>query len=153
MKSYSRQWVTAALLMWSLKAAGAVCSLESVTLSFGRYDPLSSSATSSTGNIAVICSGTTGEIVSYSVALEIPVGATRSMRTLSGRVLNYTLYTKPDYATVWGNGQAGTLPLVDSYALPAPSNVRNYPVYGRMPARQDVSAGVYNDIVNITLNF
>lgn len=132
--------------------AAAACSVEAVAVAFGRYDATRSLPTLTTGNITITCSGTAGELVGYSIALEGASGGTRTLKSGSN-VLNYNLYTRADHQTIWGNGQNGTKPVGDAYTLSASSNSRNYPVYGSMPAQQRVPAGVYSDTINITVTF
>ncbi|MEI8363032.1 MAG: spore coat U domain-containing protein [Betaproteobacteria bacterium] len=143
--------LAAGLFACSLQASAA-CSVEAVPVTFGRYDAIRLLPTRTTGNIAITCSGTAGEQVGYSIVLEGASGGTRTLKSGSN-VLNYNLYTKADYQTIWGDGQNGTKPIGDSYFLPTSSSSRNYPVYGSMPAQQRVLAGVYTDTIHITVTF
>ena len=47
----------------------------------------------------------------------------------------------------------GTAILADSYAFVAGINVRNYPVYGRIPGGQAVPPGSYSDTLIVTLTY
>ncbi|MEI8327392.1 MAG: spore coat U domain-containing protein [Betaproteobacteria bacterium] len=152
MKCFSRHLLAAGLLVCSLHA-GAACSVEIAALSFGSYDTLTPAPNTSTSTVTVVCSGTAGQAVSYVIALEGTSTPTRSLRSPAGGVLNYNLYQDVNYTTVWGNGQGNTPAFPDAYTLSAASNTRSYTVYGRIPARQNVAAGLYTDAVNVTVNF
>ena len=141
----------------SLLAEAAVCTVAAIPLAFGAYDPFRVTHTDSTGNIAVTCTGTAGEGVSYTVALSAGVAGGFAPRRLSSPSLsqiNYNIYTSAARITVWGNAAAGTLIVTDAYALPATSSTRNYPTYGRIFSGQKTTpVGSYSDAIVITLLF
>lgn len=136
-------------------AAAASCSVASVSVPFGSYNPFRLSHTDTNGNIAVTCTGVSGELVTLSIALSAGGSGTpglRRMRNGSGS-LSYNLYTTTTRTTVWGDGNAGTLLATDSFALSGTHVMRDYPVYGRTFARQNVPVGAYSDSIVVTLNF
>jgi spore coat protein U-like protein len=63
--------------------------------------------------------------------------------------LTYELYQDSNRTTVWGNSGAG---LLSPAAAPSKA-ARNFTVYGRVTANQDVAAGSYSDTVLATVNF
>jgi spore coat protein U-like protein len=63
--------------------------------------------------------------------------------------LNYNLYTAANRAVVWGDATSGTV-TVNGTGIGV--NV-NHGVYGRIPARQNVRAGSYSDIIIVELTF
>jgi spore coat protein U-like protein len=147
--------VLAALFLASTHAAAATCSVSAVSLAFGSYNPFKAGHTDTTGNIAVTCTGKPGEVVAYGIALSAGGGGfpVRRMRTPSGYLLNYNIYTNAARTFVWGDGSSGSLVVNDSYTLGAPVTTRNYAVYGRAFGGQKSVVGIYGDAIVATLNF
>ncbi len=128
------------------------CSMTSTGVAFGPYLP--GTATPSSGQIGVSCLIASGSgSVAYSLSASSGSG-TFSQRTLvsAGSTLGYNLYASPSYASVWGDGTGGTSTISDGYPLSA-LTTRNYTVYGRIPAGQNVPAGTYADTVTITISY
>ncbi len=61
--------------------------------------------------------------------------------------LPYNLYTDASYNLVWGDKSAGTAVVGGSAAT------ASHTVYGRIPRKQNVGAGVYADTVVVTVSF
>lgn len=137
--------------------AVANCSVSATTVAFGSYNPFSGTADDSTGNIQVTCS--LGGLLSLLVAYEIKLstggsGSYAPRRTSSGaNTLNYNLYINSARTTVWGNGTGGTSTVSDGYLLGLFTTVRNYTVYGRVPALQNVRGGAYADTITVTVEY
>jgi spore coat protein U-like protein len=132
------------LLAAAQQAWSATCTVSTPGVNFGSYDVFSNQNLDSTGNISVIC-----DIgVSYTIFLS-PGGGSYASRSMAGGVhrLSYNLYTDPSRTSVWGDGSGGTS-IAGGSAIPA-----NHPVYGRIPARQNVYVGSYSDSITVTLNF
>lgn len=147
--------VLACLMLGAAPAGAATCSVTAISLAFGSYNPFKAGHTDTTGNLAVTCTGKAGEVVAYSVALSAGGGAfsTRRMKTASGFLLNYNIYTNPARTLVWGDGSSGSLVVNDAYTLAGPVTTRNYPVYGRTFGSQKALVGTYTDGIVVTLNF
>ena len=138
-------WLVA--LAFTLTAQqGHACTFNVTGVNFGSYDVFSNSALDSTGNIDVNCPIGVG----YSMALTTG-GGTHAQRVMNsgGHSLNYNLYTAANRAVVWGDATNGTV-TVNGTGIGV--NV-NHAVYGRIPARQNVRAGSYSDIVIVELTF
>ena len=122
------------------------CTLNVTGVNFGSYDVFSNSALDSTGNIDVNCPSGVG----YSMALTTG-GGTHTQRVMSSGAhrLNYNLYTAANRAIVWGDATSGTVKVNDTGIGVSV----NHGVYGRIPARQNVRAGSYSDIVIVELTF
>ena len=156
MKSGWQALAVAALVCLGAPHAGAAtCAVSAVSLAFGSYNPFQIGPTDTTGNIAILCSGTPGEVVAYTIGLNSGHGtfSQRRMRSANGFWLNYNIYTSVARTIVWGDGSGGTLMVSDGYTLGAPSVTRNYPVYGRTPAIQKTPVALYSDSIVVTLNF
>jgi len=125
---------------------GHACALNVTGVNFGSYDVFSNSALDTTGNIDVNCPSGVG----YSIELS-EGGGTHTQRVMGSGAhrLNYNLYTAANRAVVWGDATSGTV-TVNGTGIGV--NV-NHGVYGRIPARQNVRAGSYSDIIIVELTF
>lgn len=124
--------------------AGAACTVSTQSVPFGGYSTLNPAVTDGVGNVHVACTATT----SFVVALG-PGGGTIPARMLASGAyrLNYNLYTNVSRLTLWGNGVNGGVTVSGS------GTSVNLPVYGRIPARQNLRAGAYSDVVAVTITF
>jgi spore coat protein U-like protein len=124
--------------------AGAACTVSALPVVFGSYNPVGGQAVESTGSVDIVCV----PIATYTVALSAGVGsfAARAMASGPNR-LPYNLYTTASRTIVWGDGTSGTAMLGGTAAT------ASYPVYGRIPASQNVPVGVYADTITVTVNF
>ena len=125
------------------------CTVRTTSLAFGTYDPVVANASASldgTGALSIAC--TKG--ASASVALGVGGNASGNTRQLASGTsrLQYELYRDSGRTQVW-NESTGTL---STGAAPSKA-ARNFTVYGRVPANQDVPAGDYADSVVATVNF
>ena len=137
-------WVFLAVLSIVPGHTHAACNLNVQGVIFGSYDVFNMQSVESTGNVAVTCDVSTP----YSIALTPGSGNFASRTLTSGaNTLAYNLYADPARTSVWGDGTAGTV-TVSGSAVSA-----NHTVYGRIPARQNVFAGSYSDLITVTLSF
>src|ERR1700755_1190421 len=63
-----------ALAGTEVKVAAAVCSVSSSGVAFGNYDSIGNVLRDTSGTISVTCSGSVGEVVNYTIALNGPTG-------------------------------------------------------------------------------
>ena len=134
----------AALLTMASQQAYAACNLNVQGVIFGSYDVFDMQSVESTGNVGVTCDVSTP----YSIALTPGSGNFVSRTLTSGaNALAYNLYADPARTSVWGDGTAGTVTVSGS------ATSANHTVYGRIPARQNVFAGSYSDLITVTLTF
>lgn len=133
----------------------AICTLAVTNFAFGVYSPASYTALDATGNIGISCDGIAGQGISYTLAINTgSSGSFVSRKMIYGPyALNYNLYLNAARTTIWGDGNVGTGIVADGYASIAGTNVRNYPVYGRIPVNQAVPVGNYNDSLVVTLTY
>jgi spore coat protein U-like protein len=137
---------TSSMGVSALVATG--CTIVAAPLAFGTYDPNSGSPNDATTTVTVLCTVGTP----YNVGLNQGggTGATVATRKMNNGTdnLNYTLYKDSGRTTVWGN-TVNTDTVSGTYtALQAPLTV-----YGRIPASQAVSAGIYGDTVTATITY
>jgi spore coat protein U-like protein len=125
-------------------AAAVNCTLNVQSVIFGSYDALSSQSVDSVGGVMVTCDA----FASYSVTLS-PGRGTFGARELQSAsdVLYYNLYTDALRTFIWGDGAVGTVLVNGS------GTTSSQVIYGRIPARQNVPAGVYTDVLTVTLLF
>lgn len=125
-------------------ASAVTCEISPQSVSFGSYDTLSAQPVDGVGNISVRCDAE----ASFSISLGSGSGTFSARVMPSGaNVLEYNLYTDPSRLTVWGDGTSGTSTVSGAAAT------ADVAVYGRIPARQNVPAGTYSDVVVVTLTY
>jgi spore coat protein U-like protein len=126
------------------------CTISTAPLAFGSYDPVAANAASNldgTGTVIVACTKGTAATIGLGLGSNAS-GSTRRL-TDGANYLTYELYQDAPRATVWGNAGAD---LYSPGAAPSKAS-RNFTVYGRVPANQDVPSGNYSDTVVATVNF
>lgn len=127
----------------------ASCTVSATALTFGSYNPLSSTPLDATSTITVNC--TTG--TSYTVGLNAggTSGATVTTRQMlqSANTLNYSLFRDSGHTNNWGNTPGTDTPA----SVIATTSAAATTVYGRIPALQNVPAGSYTDTVQVTVNY
>jgi spore coat protein U-like protein len=129
------------------------CSFTSVVgVAFGSYDVFSLSPLDTAGSLTFVCSGVGP---SDTVVIELSAGGAasfspRSMASM-GASLSYNLYLNAARTAIWGDGTGGT----SRYGPVTPvSGVGvTVPVYGRVPAGQNVPIGAYADTITVTILF
>ena len=132
-------------------AAGSCAFNSTVGVNFGAYDVFNPVPTDSTGSLTYTCIGLVGPIT-----IELNKGGAPSyhpllMQKSSGETLSYNLYLDAARVSIWGNGNGGTSrygPVTPPLGSPV-----TVTIYGRIPARQNVSAGSYRDTIRATINF
>jgi spore coat protein U-like protein len=150
-----------AAVLWLAAADAAHALAECVVLaspvSFGVYSPFDAAPVTGSGSVSVQCSlaGLLSIDVQYTIQLSPGSnGGYADRRLVNGtRVLSYNLYTNGARTSVWGNGSAGTSTVTDGYLLGLLTTTRGYPVYGLIPAGQNVPAGTYNDTIVVTIDY
>jgi spore coat protein U-like protein len=135
------------------------CATAASGLVFGVYDPLSATSAVSTGSLTVTCTLLSGAAITVPVRVDLSTGSSGNYgtrTTTSGaQVLNYNLFWSTAYTQVWGDGTGGSFYGTGSvFVSPAsPTQSASGTMYGRIPAGQDVGAGVYQDIVVVTVTY
>lgn len=122
------------------------CDVTASDLSFGTYDPLNPSPTDADSLVTITCTVDTGYVIGLDAGTGI--GATVDTRKLSNgnEVIDYSLYRDSGRKLVWGN----TSDTATGIGTGTPTET---PVYGRIPPRQTVKRGVYNDTVTVSVMF
>jgi spore coat protein U-like protein len=120
------------------------------SVAFGSYNVFDTSSLDSSATITYNCNNQANHV---SIWLGKGSSSTFAPRTMTkgGETLSYNLFVDAARTAVWGDGTSGT----SVYARNNPPNNSNVnvPVYGRVTAAQDVSAGSYSDTILATINF
>lgn len=140
------------LLITAANADAAVCLIDTVAaVSFGTYNPLTSSPTDSSGTITYSCSsvGANDTLVITLSSGTASSPASRELASGSNR-LSYNLFLDAARTLIWGDGSSGT----SSYGpVQASAGDTTLNVYGRIAARQNIAAGTYGDVVVVTIHY
>lgn len=128
--------------------AHSACTVTTTAVTFPNYDTFAAVDTDGGGTISVSCDVKTGVTLAIGVSLHSSNFIPRQMKHASiSDLLNYNIFTKGNRTTVWGDGTGGT----GTILINVPKNVaRNVKVSGRIPALQNVAAGVYSDSLIVT---
>lgn len=127
------------------------CTIATAPVAFGSYDPVVANATTpldASATVTIACTmGTPANI-----GLDDGSNASATQRRLtngSNAFMDYQIYLDSGYATVWGSDVGNRL---DAGTSPS-KTPREFPVYARVPAGQDIPIGPYTDSVVATVNF
>lgn len=127
------------------------CIISTTPLAFGSYDPVVGNASApldGTATVTITCTMGTPASIGLDAGANA-VAAQRRLTNGSAAYLNYQVYLDSGYSTVWGTDTSNQLD-----AGTAPSKApRAFPVYGRIPAAQDVPVGAFSDSIVATVNF
>lgn len=160
--------IIAAICLFSLlgsvgasRSASAACILCTCTASaqaasFGTYDPNASGSDDTVGQVTVSCStlSTGKQTVAYQINLSAGGGGNVATRRMSSGVnkLTYNFYIDNARQRIWGDGTGSSSVVSDSGSIALLGGLtRNYPVYARIPAGQNVRAGIYTDTITVTV--
>jgi spore coat protein U-like protein len=158
--------LAAVLCMASAAARAGDCTLSTVPINFGSYDPIEAFADNdSSGAVTLDCDPTEPdeffeELFGVWVQIELGPGssgtyAARTMRQPPSSVLQYNLYTTAARTTVWGDGTGGTATVSGAVGgwFSGQPNPRTFGVYARLPPAQDPSAGLHTDTITVRVTF
>lgn len=129
------------------------CTTSASGVSFGSYDPTSSTAQDATGTVTVECTLLVALAGTYAISLNPGLNGTYAARKLKlSSTVNYNLYTTTGRTTVWGDGTGGTSTVIGTLPLLLFSS-QTFTIYGRIPASQNVAPGVYTDTIVVTVAY
>ncbi len=145
----------------SVHAAGSL-SVSTSPVNFGPYDVLSAADnTAGQGEVAVtyVAGPNPNTPITYTITISTSQNsggiAPRVMRDGSSGSdpLNYNVYTDAARTVIWNSaitGGADNIVLTLRRNSPQPQRT---PIYGRIPALQDVAVGTYNDVLTVTVTW
>ncbi|GGX19816.1 hypothetical protein GCM10007242_28420 [Pigmentiphaga litoralis] len=149
MKRITCRWLHGTAVLVGLLGAGAPsdaaqCTASASSIAFGAYDPFSAVPLDSNGSVQITCD----VVTSYMIALNAGASSSLDRAMVFGAYrLNYNLYTEATRTVVWGDGSGG------SASVSGSGTAVTFPVYGRIPARQNVHAGSYADTLIVTVTY
>lgn len=136
--------------------AATICSLAIGNVAFGLYDVFSPTSLDTNSPVLVTCSRDGGP-QTINIAVSIGPGAnsgstaSRRMRTLGGDRLDYNLFKNAGMTSVWGQNP-GLDAVTQTLTIPNKSSAQlSLIIFGRIPAGQDVTKGLYTDNVVLTV--
>lgn len=135
------------------------CSIQTVDMNFGSYDPVTTHATDPldvNGSVTITCTKGTSTRIDLGPGGNAGQGSGTTRAMAGGDIpdfLNYDLYKDTNHTIVWasGTGPGGNTGFNPPNA--PDRTARTYPIYGRIPAGQDRSTGAYSDTVQATVHF
>lgn len=130
-------------------------------VAFGVYNPLSALPTDATGTVEVTCTATGWppgwQSVSLTSSYSTGSSGNYSTRTLrsGANVLAYNLYFDAAHTRIRGDGTGGSMTggPVTLRVRPGRPDSTSSPIYGRIPAGQDVAPGAYSDLIVVTITY
>ncbi len=128
----------------------SACVVTATPLSFGAYeiDNIQGNNLNVQTSISLFCSNGTN----YQIAIDFgqhSSGTQRRMLEVDGTEnLQYQIYQDSIHTMVWGNTEG-----VDTLSGQANGTAQTIPVYGSVSADQNVSPGVYQDTLLLTVTF
>lgn len=142
------------LLLVAVDGYAFRCRVTTTPVSFGGYDVFSSFPLDTTGRVSVSCNNP--EKKRMPVAISINRGGAssfnpRQMRQVGGSDrMDYYLFIDASRTTLWGDGSGGSSTYTGMIDRTSPLNV---PIYGRVPARQNLRGGTYRDSLVVTIDW
>lgn len=146
-KSKLIRMITLSLLMLSSQYSYAACSINSANFAFGGYSIFNDSDKTSSASINVSCTTTTN------INIQLNPGnsgnyASRYMLQGTSK-LYYNVFLDVGMTSVFGDGTSGT----SQYSGIVGTTPINIPVYGKIPAKQQIAMGTYIDTLTVDLFF
>ena len=156
------RWLAPLLMLLFAGAAQAVtvsCTASASSIAFGIYNPLSTTADTSTGTLRVTCTGSGTGVTNVTVGVSLSAGLSgtyASRKMFSGtNSLNYNIYWSTAYTQVMGDGTGGSFSgSAGPFTVYAGStSTATGTMYGQIPALQDVAPGSYMDTILMTVTY
>jgi spore coat protein U-like protein len=131
--------------------AFAACTVSSVGVNFGAYNPRSGTNLDGISSVVVDCDKkASGVVISLSTGGSGSYAQRRMIKGTSS--LNYNLYVNSARSILWGDGTGVTS--TSTIANIAKNGSVATTLYGRIPSGQtSVTAGTYGDTVSVTITF
>jgi spore coat protein U-like protein len=147
--------VLGAMVVISGRSASAqTCTVTVTPVSFGLYNVFSTTALTSTGTVTYSCTNQTYGADTITIWMSKGLGTTNNPRQMSGGIhsLNYYLCQDVACSKLWGD--MGFPYDSGPITIPARTNLAaSLPIYGKIPAGQDVPTGSYTDTILVEIDF
>lgn len=142
------------LSLMSVDARATHCNVATTPVNFGSYDVFSSFPLDTSGTISVSCHTTVYKTIPIEVTIDSGLSGgfnPRRMQRIGGADrMDYYLSINSLRTQIWGDGSNGTVFFKGAIQGDSPLTL---PVYGRVPARQNLRAGSYRDSLVVTVNW
>lgn len=142
------------LLLSAVDGYAFHCNVTTTPVSFGAYDVFASFPLDTTGRVAVACNNPEKKRIPVNISINRGRASSfnpRQMQQVGGSDrMNYYLFVDNSRTTIWGDGSGGTSIFTGMIDRSSPLNV---PIYGRIPARQNLRAGSYRDSLVVTVEW
>jgi len=130
------------------QASSESCRIEANNLAFGQYDVFRTSPTDSASSLSFECTSGGRPIA---IALERNWWEIYRVLQSGSQWIYYNIYLDASRTQVWGDGSLGSQMYYNSN--PPKKKTVTVPMYGRIPASQDVGLGQYSDNITVVVNF
>jgi len=159
-KVYPAVAALVALLCWRSPAFASGCTITgnaptvtATDIDFMGYRASAISANTANGSVKIRCPLGVGLLPSFDVALSAGSagGFLPRKMTLGSNALIYNIYTASDYATIWGDGNGGSV--TQSFSAILSLGTITFTAYGIVPTGQFVPVGTYNDTIAVTVMY
>lgn len=142
------------LFLLSVDGFAFHCEVSTTPVSFGVYDVFSFSPLDTTGTLSVACNNLEKKQMPVTVSISRGGAASfnpRQMQQIGGTSrMNYYLFLDASRTAIWGDGTGGSSTFTGTIDRASPLTV---PIYGRIPARQNLRAGAYRDNLVVTVTW
>ena len=133
----------------NVQVQAAQCNIVATPLNFGAYDPMSTIPLSATGSLDISCKPN-NRVFLVTVQLTSGNSGNFSQRSMlsGGSQLFYNVFANPSHTAVLGDGSAGSVTLSQSVTRQSSWSAT---FYGQIPALQNVTPGLYSDLLTATI--
>jgi spore coat protein U-like protein len=150
-------------VMWCLfllpfPLTASLCNISIENINFGNIYPTKSIRKYDTnGNLRIDCTEafSNSTLTTLPITIELSRGShpTINPRKMVNHqsLLNYNLFTSPNYETVWGDGTENTLSL--NITLEKAFPIRSIPIYGRIFPERFTKPGQYHDNLIVEIKY
>lgn len=142
------------LLLGSVLLRAASCGLSTPGLSFGAVDVLSRAPRDSSTSITVTCTGSGGELVSYTITSSLADYSGTRKLTNGRDTLRYNIFVDGSRTAVFGDGTNGSTVIGDSITLAGSQTQNVQSLFARMEGNQNtLPPGTYVDTLILTVSY
>jgi spore coat protein U-like protein len=127
------------------------CRVNTVPMAFGVYSPLAAGPLDTTGTVTARCQGGTG-LIRFQLSAGNSGNAGARLLFNGSTQLPYNIYLDAPRTRIWGDGSGGTSDAVRIQTRRGRTE-HSVTAYGRIPAGQDATVGLYSDDIVVTVIF
>jgi spore coat protein U-like protein len=145
---------TAFLFCFPVEGSAFVCNVTSTPVNFNTYDVFSPIPSDSAGSITVTCNNPDKKTLPVSISISSGNAGIFTPRQMSQAAgpdrMKYNLFIDSPRTAIWGDGTGSTSTVTETVSRDV--NI-NEPIYGRIPAQQNLSVGTYSDTLTVTVTW